>query len=230
MSSPTLADKVCKLIRKDILEGELAPSQKLVVAELKDKYQVGASPIREALVQLSWCKYVRLEPQKGCWVASISNHELWDLFDSLKVVSSHLLTKAIEHGDEASELELLSAFHKLSRIELAQEDYANVEWENRYQNFHHALFTGVQDTTMYGFFTDVSQQLMRYRFLALNSSQFTVENFMDVELHEKLMKAVLAKDVTLAQELLGHYLDMSRTKISHVLEAAPTLSEPVAFA
>ncbi len=69
MSSPTLTDKVAKLICQDILSGELKPNQKLVVAELKEKYNVGASPIREALIQLSWIKYVKLEPQKrmlGC--------------------------------------------------------------------------------------------------------------------------------------------------------------------
>lgn len=66
MSSPTLTDKVLRMIRQDILDGELKPGQKLVVAELKEKYNVGASPIREALVQLSWSKYVKLKPQKGC--------------------------------------------------------------------------------------------------------------------------------------------------------------------
>ena len=49
MSSPTLTDKVSKMIRQDILNGELRPGQKLVVADLKQKYNVGASPIREAL-------------------------------------------------------------------------------------------------------------------------------------------------------------------------------------
>ena len=51
MSSPTLTDKVSKMIRQDILNGELAPGQKLVVADLKNRYNVGASPILEALVQ-----------------------------------------------------------------------------------------------------------------------------------------------------------------------------------
>ncbi len=35
MSSPTLTDKVSKMIRQDIPNGELLPGQKLVVADLK---------------------------------------------------------------------------------------------------------------------------------------------------------------------------------------------------
>lgn len=78
MPSPTLTDKVAKMIRHDILVGNFAPSEKLVVADLKTRYDVGASPIREALVQLSWSKFVVVEPQKGCWVAPISTSELAD--------------------------------------------------------------------------------------------------------------------------------------------------------
>lgn len=115
MSSPTLTDKVSKMIRQDILDGVLKPGQKLVVAELKEKYNVGASPIREALVQLSWSKYVKLEPQKGCWVAPVCKDELNDLYESLQMVSACLLNKAIVIGDENWELDVLTAYHKLSR-------------------------------------------------------------------------------------------------------------------
>ncbi|MEF1184410.1 GntR family transcriptional regulator, partial [Vibrio sinaloensis] len=38
MPSPTLTDKVAKMIYLDILSGELKPGQKLVVADLKAKY------------------------------------------------------------------------------------------------------------------------------------------------------------------------------------------------
>ncbi|NMV23435.1 GntR family transcriptional regulator, partial [Vibrio parahaemolyticus] len=76
------------------------------------KYNVGASPIREALVQLSWSKYVKLAPQKGCWVAPVCKDELHDLYESLQMVSACLLSKAIMIGDEKWELDVLTAYHK----------------------------------------------------------------------------------------------------------------------
>ncbi|MGL4985050.1 MAG: GntR family transcriptional regulator, partial [Plesiomonas sp.] len=76
MSSQTITDKIFHIIKKDILLGILKPNQKLVVAELKERYGVGASPIREALIKLSWSKFVCIEPQKGCWVAPVSVAEL----------------------------------------------------------------------------------------------------------------------------------------------------------
>jgi len=218
VSSPTLTDKVSKMIREDILNGELAPGQKLVVAELKNKYQVGASPIREALVQLSWSKYVRLEPQKGCWVASISKNELFDLFESLKVVSSVLLRKAIEMGDESWELEVLSSFHKLSRIQHTQEDYNNHEWEERHHNFHTALLEGSNASTMFNFFTEINHQIKRYRHLVLNSSHIESHAFINIDENEKLMKSVLAKDEQQALDTLEQHLADTMDKIQAVIE------------
>ncbi|MFB9136058.1 FCD domain-containing protein [Vibrio sp. AK197] len=219
MSSPTLTDKVSKFIRHDILTGQLRPGQKLVVAELKDKYNVGASPIREALVQLSWSKYVKLEPQKGSWVASVCQDELKDLFDSLRVVSSVLLQKAIESGDEHWELDVLTSFHKLSRLDNPKTDEDWSEWEERHLQFHKSLLEGANSKTMMSFFNDLINQIKRYRYFAITRMNENEELY-NLEQHEKLMKAALAKDTKAAAEVLETHLTRSLTVIKKSIDAA----------
>ncbi|EGA71960.1 hypothetical protein VISI1226_01845 [Vibrio sinaloensis DSM 21326] len=218
MSSPTLTDKVSKMIYLDILNGDLKPGQKLVVAELKAKYNVGASPIREALVQLSWTKYVNLEPQKGCWVAPVTVEELTDLYQSLRFVASALLKQAIDSGDESWELEVLTAFHKLSRVKLSQNFDNWTEWEERQHHFHVALLEGAQSKHMLSFFNDLINQVKRYRYFALvnglDSSNFNIDEY------EMLMKLVLAKETDKATETFENHLNRSMTHIQNVIEAA----------
>ena len=55
----TISDRVMCQIRHDILCGEFEAGQKLILSELKERYQVGGTPLREAMVQLSWQKYVK---------------------------------------------------------------------------------------------------------------------------------------------------------------------------
>ncbi len=219
MSSPTLTDKVSKFIRHDILTGQLRPGQKLVVAELKDKYNVGASPIREALVQLSWSKYVKLEPQKGSWVASVCQDELKDLFDSLRVVSSVLLQKAIQSGDERWELDVLTSFHKFSRLDTPKTDSDWTEWEERHMQFHKALVEGANSKTMMAFFNDLINQIKRYRYFAITSHPENADLY-NIEQHEKLMKAALAKDAKAAAEVLETHLSRSLMAIEKSIVAA----------
>ncbi len=219
MSSPTLTDKVSKMIRQDILNGELTPGQKLVVADLKNRYNVGASPIREALVQLSWSKYVKLEPQKGCWVSPVSKKELNDLYESLRVVSSVLLKKAISAGDESWELEVLTSYHKLSRIQHLSEEFDCVEWEERHQRFHAALLEGADSENMFKFFDDLINQVKRYRFLAM-SAETVADDLFNIDEHEMIMKLVLAKNAEQAAELLDQHLLGSMKRIEEIIEAA----------
>ncbi|TMX58480.1 GntR family transcriptional regulator [Vibrio rotiferianus] len=219
MSSPTLTDKVSKMIRQDILTGELKPGQKLVVAELKNKYNVGASPIREALVQLSWTKYVKLEPQKGCWVAPVCKKELNDLYESLRVVSSVLLKKAILAGDEAWELDVLTSYHKLSRVNF-DDAFCWQEWEERHHQFHVSLLEGADSQNMFEFFSDLIHQIKRYRYFAMQTLSSENGAIFDIDEHEMIMKLVLAKNSEEAIQLLDDHLLKSMQRIESVLEMA----------
>ncbi|MCQ1059024.1 GntR family transcriptional regulator [Photobacterium sp. ZSDE20] len=203
VSSPTLADKVMEMIRQDILTGELLPGQKLVVADLKQRYNVGASPIREALVQLAWRKYVHFAPQKGCWVANVSATELEDLFNTNQELSKILLKRAIEHGDEAWEINILTSFHKLSRLNPAQADTDFCEWEQRHSDFHHALLAGSQSPTMLALYRQVYEQIERYRHLWVSRYRQYEERYHDNGEHEAMMKAVLDRNTEQALAIMA---------------------------
>ncbi|EGR2796372.1 GntR family transcriptional regulator [Vibrio navarrensis] len=219
MSSPTLTDKVSKMIRDDILSGALKPGQKLVVADLKAKYDVGASPIREALVQLSWTKYVKLEPQKGCWVAPMCKFELNDLYESLRVIASVLLKKAIACGDENWELSVLTSFHKLSKVQQLSDEHWP-EWEERHHQFYTTLLAGSESLNMFEFFRDLINQIKRYRYFALCQSNSERQALFNIEEHEMIMKLVLAKNVEEATRLLDSHLLGSMKVIESAIEAA----------
>ena len=218
MPSPTLTDKVAKMIRHDILVGNFAPSEKLVVADLKTRYDVGASPIREALVQLSWSKFVVVEPQKGCWVAPISASELTDLHDSLRVVSPVLLKQAITYGDESWELELLTAYHKLSRMKTMQDEYEWLEWQNRLYHFHHSLLNAGSSKIMLSFFTELLTQLQRYQFHAINNG-LNICN-LNVDEYESIVKCVLAKDTDNAVQKYEHYVSNMVLQLDQAISPA----------
>jgi len=65
----TLASSVYDRLRGDILSGSLPPGEKLRTEALRSRYEVGNSPIREALNRLSADGLVTREDQKGFRVA-----------------------------------------------------------------------------------------------------------------------------------------------------------------
>ena len=57
----SLAEKV----KQDIIEGSLKGGQPLKIDPLKERYQIGGSPIREALNQLAAENFIKFIPAKG---------------------------------------------------------------------------------------------------------------------------------------------------------------------
>ncbi|TJZ95508.1 GntR family transcriptional regulator, partial [Photobacterium damselae subsp. piscicida] len=103
----TISDRVMHQIRSDILNGEFKAGQKLILSDLKDRYNVGGSPLREAMVQLSWQKYVTMKPQKGFWVADVSLNELKSIIKARLAIGNVALRDAMDNGDEKWELNIL---------------------------------------------------------------------------------------------------------------------------
>jgi DNA-binding GntR family transcriptional regulator len=63
-----------------IMEGQLAPGQRLVEADLQARYGAGRSSVREALQQLQAQGLVCFAPNRGASVRQLSRTEVSDLF------------------------------------------------------------------------------------------------------------------------------------------------------
>ena len=78
----TLHARVLAQIRADIVNCQLMPNERLRLEALRERYQAGWSPIREALMRLEAEGMVRLEQNKGFRVTAVSRESLFDLMQS----------------------------------------------------------------------------------------------------------------------------------------------------
>jgi len=75
----TLVESAYRALRRDIIEGRLAPGEKLRVEHLKDDYGVGAGTLREALSLLISDALVVSQGQRGFRVAPVSIEDFEDI-------------------------------------------------------------------------------------------------------------------------------------------------------
>ncbi len=66
-------------LRREILHGDLMPGDRLTAADLQDRFSLGLTPIREALMRLSAEGLVDAETHRGARVADVSRAALADL-------------------------------------------------------------------------------------------------------------------------------------------------------
>ena len=95
-------DYVVASLRRDILDGTLAPGARLIIDELASSYGVSPIPVREALQQLQSDGYVVIQPYAGAKVAEIeidAIHEIFALLESLEVISGRAACERMDDAD-----------------------------------------------------------------------------------------------------------------------------------
>ena len=82
-------------LREDLLSGRLEPGRKLQMRFLTEAYQVGQTPLREALNRLTAEGLVDSHEQRGFYVTQISRSELEELTKTRCWVESLALRQAM---------------------------------------------------------------------------------------------------------------------------------------
>jgi DNA-binding GntR family transcriptional regulator len=202
----TLASSVYDMMRKDILKGDLPPGEKLRVEYLRDRYGVGASPIREALNRLSVDGVVVRVDQKGFRVAEVSVAELDELIKTRCWLEETAIRESIAAGDDAWEERLLLAFHWLSKTPRSadQVTYAmNPDWEVLHRAFHLALIGACGSRWLISYCEQLNDLADRYRQLAV---RVTYPRRNELDEHKAIMDAAVNRKPDDAVEvLMDHY-------------------------
>src|ERR1700712_6012183 len=97
------AERAYRCLRSEILHGALMPGERLRAADLHARFDLGLTPIREALMRLSTEGLVPLESHRGARVADVTFAELTDLMATRRDIERLCLVRAIAHGDAAWE-------------------------------------------------------------------------------------------------------------------------------
>ena len=189
-SSTTLTARVLGLMRNDILELRLEPGSKLVVEELRDKYEVGASPLRESLSRLAQEGLVTGEDRRGFRVAPITETDFVDLTMLRQEIEVLAVARSVERGDDLWEADLIRAYHHMSLSTPNSQSFL-AEWPNRHQAFHEALVSACGSPRLLHLRRQLFDQFTRYQRIAPRHVWRSAGN--DTE-HKKVLDAALARD------------------------------------
>ena len=97
----TLASQVYDRLRQDIISVAIEPGEKLHIRSLCARFDVGLSPMREALSRLSSEGLVAQSDHRGFAVAPMGEQDLVDLTRARCWLNELAIRKSIAHGDAA---------------------------------------------------------------------------------------------------------------------------------
>lgn len=192
----TLTDRVYRRLRDDIIHGRLEPGSKLRIEHLRAQYEVGATPLREALSRLASEGFATSEGQRGFRVTDVSFEDLMDITNMRITLEGMALSQSILKGDDEWESNVVAAFHRLTKVEMAEEPDL-IQWEARNAEFHLALISACTSSWLRRFYDVLYDQHKRYR----NMARVARDARRDIHgEHTAIKDAALARNVEEALE------------------------------
>ncbi|MDE1949000.1 MAG: GntR family transcriptional regulator [Burkholderiales bacterium] len=165
--SRTLIERAYMQLRDDIVEGRLAPGERMRVEHLKARYDVGAGTLREAITRLASDALVVAEGQRGFRVAAATLADLEDLTRLRLHIEIDALRQSIRHGGEAWRAALQQAFEELSSAEQPLRPENRRCWEQLNTRFHEALVEGCGSAWTMRLLRTLGRHSERYRSISI---------------------------------------------------------------
>ena len=221
-----MSELAFSMIREDILNGTLHPDQKLQISTLKDHYQIGWSPLREALNRLSTCGFVVKREQQGFYVASVDEDGLLELTNARIWLDEIALRQTFCRDTGEWEERIIIALHRLSKCYPPEGDVDknfSTEWRELHRAFHSELISHCGSEWLVNYCRQLFDQFTRYRLIVLEKTNpgKKTSRREDKE-HKDILNACLERDIERATMLIALHYKLS-TEI--ILDAKLTLLE-----
>lgn len=198
MARQTAHEYVRRVVRRSILNGELASGTRLVQSELAATLDVSTTPVREALRDLASEGLVELDPHRGAVVAELDDEELRDIYEIRLLLEPMAMRQAIPQISD-SLLESLRHLH-----ESMVEDPQGVDWVDRNRVFHLAVYETVVSPRLASIIRNLQDASVMHigQSIAQNPSLREKAN----EEHARILEALEQRDPDAAVEALEHHL------------------------
>lgn len=194
---------VYETLRNEIIELKLAPGSPIDEQQLSDRFSLSRTPIREALVRLSADGLITTLANRTTIVSNIDFLGLSEFFDALTLM--YRVTTRLAASNRTDE--------DIARIENLQKDFAAAVAERdalgmiaTNRDFHAAIATAGRNRYYADLFTrllDEGRRILRLYYSSFNDvlpRQYVGE-------HEDMIRAIVERDVDLADRLAAAHAD-----------------------
>lgn len=213
LQSESLTTLVRREVERRILEGRLAPGDKLNEADVADDLNVSRGPVREAFRALEQAGLVRTEKNRGVFVRELSLQdadEIYEVRAGLERQIGRLAAERVTPGQMDELRELLKAMQKAARARSVDEYYPlNFR-------FHDMLAQFAGNRTLLAIYRRLVNELHLYRreTLAHGPDSFPVST----REHAQIVDCLARGDGEAAADLLYTHAIESRERLHATLE------------
>src|SRR5208337_5496608 len=181
-----------------IMNGTLAPGERIHADALARQFRVSHIPVREALTHLEAVGLIIQEPHRGARVIELTQDDIRHIFEIRKILEGLAVRLAAANIDEPSKKRLQSLVNEIGQAAKAK-DFLKMDTAD--QEFHHAIWRISGNPYLYKILLNLLSPY--FGFLASKGYYFRRKQLSSVsEVHQSILDAISRGDGLEAQETI----------------------------
>lgn len=203
---------VYDLLRDEILDLTLPPGSPIDEVQLADRFAMSRTPIREALVRLAGEGLIDTLPNRSTMVSTIDYLNLHTFFDAITLMYRVTTRLAAQHH-RADDLRVIRAYQARFAAAVTAQDALAMIAANR--DFHAAIADAGRNPyyiTLFKRLLDEGRRILRLYYQSYGDC--LPQQFVDE--HERIIEAIVARDLEAADRLAKAHADQIVRKIQQL--------------
>lgn len=192
--APSLLEVTTRRLRDEILSGDLAPGQRLVEEQIRQRFAISRAPLREALRTLANQGLVEHLPRRGTRVTELSAEDVDQLFALRSLLERHAIETTFpldRTDDEDPLLEVRRHLDEMRRADQAGDDLAK---DDAHRAFHAAVVALAGNRQLDLALEPILLRLQRPMAANLRREAAALGTTAGIERHERLLVALESND------------------------------------
>lgn len=204
LSSPS---RVAETLREEILNGTLAPGERIVQEDIAERFGASRQPVRDALRLLEGDGLVTLKANSGAWVSKLSESECDEAYLVRERLEPLLLSQSIPNLTSAQHARLVELVQEIENTKDI-ESFLRLDRE-----FHLLSYSGAQDGMLSEFVERIWNTTQHYRRAFAKLNNFATSEVTHME-HKLILDGILRKDSPQAERALESHIRRTRVTLA----------------
>ena len=192
--APSLLEVTTRRLRAEILSGDLAPGQRLVEEQIRQRFAISRAPLREALRTLANQGLVEHLPRRGTRVTELSAVEVDQLFALRALLERHAIETTFPLDGTAEGDPFVDVRRHLDEMRRADHAGDDLAKDDAHRAFHGAVVALAGNRQLDLALEPILLRLQRPMAANLRREAAALGTTAGIERHEQLLRALESND------------------------------------
>ncbi|SNS16733.1 transcriptional regulator, GntR family [Anaerovirgula multivorans] len=196
----TVGDYVYEVIKRNIINLNMAPGTRVSEKEISDLLNVSRTPVREAFIKLAKEGLLYILPQRGTYISYID----LDIVEDARFIRESLEKSVFKIATEKFPEELLDVLQEnINEQKKLIEKRSYFEFLEMDEEFHKIIFRGCNKVRTWSFIQQINSEYKRVRMLTF-IADINWKNV--IGQHMQILESIRNHDEQMGQEVISNHI------------------------